>query len=380
MKIAHVTATFPPYMGGTGNVCFHNALLMVQRGHPVTVFTVQRGQAPQAEEMSGIKVVRLDPFIKFGNSAVLPQLAWRLRNFDVIHLHYPFFGGEFSALAAWLTKAILVITYQQDVIFQGKARYAEKILRKTVSRWTLRSARYCLYTSDDYAQASFSRQLLQGSRTHVTVLPNGVDASHFSPGEPPAELLKMYKPDPHDRVALLVANLDRAHYFKGVPVFLEAMARLPQNCKAVIVGEGGLRPTYQEIARSLGIESRVFFPGEVSHPYLADYYRLADVSVLPSVTMGEAFGLVLLESLACGTPVIASSLPGVRSVVADGVDGYLASPGSVDELTARLEHVLHMPAAERISMGASGRRKVEAQYAWERIGDQLEEIYRGVLG
>jgi glycosyltransferase involved in cell wall biosynthesis len=106
---------------------------------------------------------------------------------------------------------------------------------------------------------------------------------------------------------------------------------------------------------------------------------MAAVTVLPSLTSGEAFGLVLIESLASGTPVIASDLPGVRTVVADGEDGYLIQPGDVIALKDKLVEALALPPRQRETMGAAGRCKVEARYAWERIGERLEEIYRRVL-
>jgi len=112
---------------------------------------------------------------------------------------------------------------------------------------------------------------------------------------------------------------------------------------------------------------------------MSHYYRLAQVTVLPSVTMGEAFGLVLLESMACGTPVIASNLPGVRSVVRDGVDGFLVAPGDAEELGRKMR-VLLDDSSQRRAMGKAGRDKVVERYSWEHIGARLAVIYEQMLG
>jgi len=173
---------------------------------------------------------------------------------------------------------------------------------------------------------------------------------------------------------LLVANLDRAHYFKGVEVLLNALAQLPRRVKGIIVGEGDMRSQYESKARKLKIESRVVFAGRVPDTTLREFYQLADVTILPSTTRGEAFGLVLLESLACGTPVIASNLPGVKTVVADGKDGYLVKPGDVDDLTEKISFLLEN--RERIwEMGMWGRAKIVERYSWGKIIRKLETIY-----
>jgi len=122
----------------------------------------------------------------------------------------------------------------------------------------------------------------------------------------------------------------------------------------------------------------VRFCGRVSDAELPAHYALSDLVVLPSTTMGEAFGVVLLEGMACGKPVVASNLPGVRTVVQDGEDGLLARAGDAEDLAAKLALLLEDPARCR-AMGARGRAKVEARYAWPRIIEQLVGVYERVL-
>ncbi len=379
MRIAHVTATFPPYRGGTGNVCYYNARELAQRGHDVTVFTAAMAGAPERETRDGFQIRRLRPLVRVGNAPVLSQLLLALRRFDVIHLHYPFYGGEITTLAARLNRTPLVVTYHQDVFQSGLLGLGASVLVRTLGRWTLRSANRLLFTSADYGQASYVRPMLAGREGVISELANGVDVAAFAPGPTPQHLRQRYGLHDGDQVALLVGALDQAHYFKGVDVFLQALSRLPSHVHGVIVGDGDLRPAYQARATALGIANRVVFTGRAPAVELADHYRLADVTVLPSTTMGEAFGLVLLESLACGTPVIASTLPGVRTVVCDGVDGFLVPPGDAMALTRALAVLLALSANERQAMGAAGRRRVEECYAWERIGTRLEQIYLSVI-
>jgi len=377
LRIAQITATFPPYHGGTGAVCLNNARVLAQRGHDVHVFTAWASNTPAYEVHDGVTIHRLRPLLRVGNAPFLPGLLWTLRGFDILHLHYPFFGGELTALAAKLTHTPLVITYHQDVLLKGGLGLIERVLRWTISRSTLRSAARVLFTSHDYAHASYARQLLNSRESHIGELPNGVDTARFRPGIASA-LGSRYTFSADDRVVLLVAGLDRAHAFKGVNVLLSALADLPPRIKAVIVGDGALRTAYMERAQALGVNGRVYWAGYVPDAELPEYYRLADLTVLPSVTMGEAFGLVLLESLASGTAVVASALPGVRTVVDDGRDGRLVPPNDPHALAQVIESLLN-DDTHRQNLGRQGRAKAVARYDWTAIGRQLEAVYQQLI-
>lgn len=379
LRIAHVTATFPPYSGGTGNVCFQNARHLANNGHDVHVFTAAVGDAPKNEILEGIKVTRLSALLRSGNARLLPGLWTVLQNFDVVHLHYPFFGGEIAALAAWWRGVPLVVTYHQDVLLKGPMRLVEVVLRNTIGRAALRSANQLLFTTADYGRASYVNCMI-GDRKHVIgALPNGVDTRVFTPPvSRPGTRLRLGFP-PEGKIALLVAQLDRAHYFKGIDVFLEAISRLPDDVTAVIVGDGDMRPDYQRIAHELEISHRVRFAGRVSDEELPLHYQAADVTVLPSTTMGEAFGLVLVESMACGTPVIATNLPGVRDVVNPEHDGLLVTPGDVSALSQAMGRLLS-DLSLRDRFGSEGRQKVEQRYDWRDICVQLENIYHSTIG
>jgi glycosyltransferase involved in cell wall biosynthesis len=218
--------------------------------------------------------------------------------------------------------------------------------------------------------------LLRGREQCIDELSNGVDSSIFCPGCASDELA--YGRGGSARIVLLVASLDRAHYFKGVNIFLQALAQLPVTSQGIVVGDGDLRGAYEATAVELGIASRVRFTGRVSNEELAQYYRLADVTVLPSVTMGEAFGIVLLESLASGTPVVASNLPGVRTLVNHGDDGLLVTPNDPSALAEALRQIL-IDERQCREMGMRGREKIRADFDWSQIGRRLEAIYAEVL-
>jgi glycosyltransferase involved in cell wall biosynthesis len=179
-------------------------------------------------------------------------------------------------------------------------------------------------------------------------------------------------------VVLFVGALDRAHHFKGADRLLRAFGQLrDRRSTLLVVGEGDLRPGLERLASDLGVADRTRFVGKVSNTNLAPFYNAADVLVLPSVPP-ESFGLVLIEAMASGRPVVAHDIPGVRTLVRPGVDGYLAQPGDLADLVEKIDRLVDDPELRR-RMGAEGRAKVEASYAWTRVGERLSRMYAEVL-
>jgi glycosyltransferase involved in cell wall biosynthesis len=179
-------------------------------------------------------------------------------------------------------------------------------------------------------------------------------------------------------LALFVGALDQAHRFKNVDGLIRAFAKATiAQAHLWIVGDGDLRPQLQELGSQLGLGQRLHFLGRYPPQQLPGLYSAADVVVLPSTGV-ESFGLVLLEALACQTPVIASALPGVRTLVAPGQDGWLVAPSDEASLSQALDLALSDPKRNQ-AMGQSGRAKVVREYDWAVIGERLEGIYREVL-
>jgi len=374
MKIAHVTATFPPYAGGTGQVCFHNAVGLAQRGHAVAVYTADHppGAVDYPPE---ITVHRLAVRYRVGNAPLLPGLL-RLRDVDIVHLHYPFvFGQELVFINGLGRRIPYVITYHQDLILNGLLGRAVRWHHRLIGQAILKRARRLLVTSLDYGAASRVGPLLARYPQRVMDLPNGVDVQRFHPSVDGRSLNADYRLPADAPVILFVGGLDKPHYFKGVDVLLDAFSRL-QHARAhlLIVGDGDLRPTYEAQAVALGIADRVTFCGRVSDAALPLHYARCDLVVLPSTTMGEAFGMVLIEGMASGKAVIGSRLPGVRSVISECDDGRLCTPGDALDLARHMDDLLAHPQA-RADMGRRGRAKVERLYAWPQIIKRLETLY-----
>lgn len=375
MKIAEVTATFPPYNAGTGNVCYHNSIELAKLGHDVTVYTSQMsGQKSDinVKNSKNLSIKYFKPLFSVGNAPFLPQLL-KLKGYDIVHLHYPFFfGAEFVYLNSILRNSKYVLTYHNDVISRGVLGLFFKIHRYTLMKLILGRAEKIFVTSIDYCKNSFLSELYEKNPEKIVEIPNGVDIQKYNSKNDGSSVKKRLNIE-DKKIILFVGALDKPHFFKGVDVLLESFRTMFDfNYHLIIVGDGDLKQNYIEKANKLDISSQVTFAGRVSDEDLPLYYAASDVTVLPSTTMGEAFGLVLVEAMATGKPVIASNLPGVRSVIDDGENGFLVIPGSSTDLAFKINKLLVNNNICSI-FGTNGRKKVKDRYDWVNVARNLEK-------
>lgn len=177
---------------------------------------------------------------------------------------------------------------------------------------------------------------------NVTVLANTVDHQNFDIGGPEHALRSRHGLRPDDKVLLTVARLDPAERYKGYDTVVRALPALSREVGAVrylLVGAGADRARVEALAGQLGVSDCVTFCGFVDDDQLSAHYRLADVFVMPS--KGEGFGIVFLESMACGTPVVGGNQDGTRDALVDGALGLLVDPDDESALATELAALLH---------------------------------------
>lgn len=382
MRVVHIVSTFPPYKGGMGNVAREIAERTARRGHAVMVVTPRRVESGEwrveSDRKSETITYHLSPInsvLRFGNAAWCPGIARMLDalHHDLVHLHWPFIGGVAPVLA-WRRRnpnRRLIVQYHMDLLASGWRGIVFAAYQRITLPRVLRVADHVVVSSLDYAQHGALAPFMEALRDRISEIPLGVDIERFAPS-------RRTNDDRSPFHAFFVGGLDRAHAFKGVPVLLSAIARVPE-LRLRIVGDGDLRSAYERRTHDLGIADRVEFLGAVSDAELPEIYRSADVLVLPSTARSEAFGIVLLEAGASGIPVIASDLPGVRSVVVDGATGLLVPPGDAAALAERLAMLARDHGRAR-RMGAAGRDRVVARYDWERVVNRWVEEYHNVCG
>ncbi|PJF28102.1 MAG: glycosyltransferase family 1 protein, partial [Phototrophicales bacterium] len=181
MRIAHISATFPPYESGAGRVCYQNAVGLAARGHEVHVYTAGSPADEIATQPDTLHIHRLKPLVQIGNAPLLPSLL-TLKRVDVAHMHLPFiFGAELIWLASVLRGIPYVVTYHNDLIGDGaRARLFDLYMRWAMPL-SLRRARKIGAVTLDHAQHSRAAGEFKRRGAALVEIPNGVDSAHFAP-------------------------------------------------------------------------------------------------------------------------------------------------------------------------------------------------------
>ena len=176
---------------------------------------------------------------------------------------------------------------------------------------------------------------------NVVILPNTVDENRFSIGPKSPALSRHYDLKPDEKVILTVARLDDTERYKGYDRIIEALPAIQRRCgsiRFIIVGSGDDSPRVAQLAKQKGVESSVSFAGFVTPEALVEHYRLADVFVMPST--GEGFGIVFLEAMGCGTPVVAGNRDGSIDALDGGWLGLAVEPMYIDGIADAISSIL----------------------------------------
>lgn len=345
------------HVGGVERVFQDVSRQLAGRGHDVTLLTSTEDGPTEADE-HGVHIVRRRrsgtllgaPIVRLAKS--IPPDS------DLIHVAatYPFTTPAVLRRAYELGVPSVLDFHFEPTPASLLGRWAAYVYRR-VGPPSYRFADAALVRSFSYARSAPSLAAVPEARWRV--VPNGVDPEFFHPngGNPSGSYL------------LFVGRLVP---YKGVDVLIRALALQPLPLPLVIAGEGPCRAELEDLARRLGVNVR--FLGRVHDDALPPLYRGACATVLPSVGRQEAFGICLLESMACGTPVVASDLPGVDEIALQG--GLLARPGDPASLAALLERVEDPTAMPRGQLLAS---RIHRAFSWQAVTDRLVAVYSELL-
>lgn len=369
MKIAHVVSTFSPQLGGMGTVCANEARSLAQQGHEVTVFTLLYDSSvdyTEHDKKFPFKIVRLRPLIKIGDAGLVPQLFWKIgNNFNLVHLHYPFYGG-----AEWLSflRVPLIVTYHMDAQLSGLKLYIQKLYDLVWPKFLFARAKKILVVNTDFFNSIF---LKYSNRAKVVEISNGIDIDIFKPEVPEWNELGLSDLK-NKKIILFVGNFLP---LKRLDILIEAV-KLLDNKESVllIVGDGHDRDKYKQLVQNLGIESRVYFVGSCyDAKKMARYYNIATCVAVPSDY--ESFSLVAVEAMACAKPLVLADLPYFKNKFEEA---YLFKKGSVQDLQHTLEKVLGMPEEQLKKIGEQEREKAVTYYSWKNHINKLIELYERI--
>jgi D-inositol-3-phosphate glycosyltransferase len=305
-------------------------------------------------------------------------LAFNLRNevsYDVVHSHYWLSGlvGE-RLKTAWRVPHVAMFHTLGEIKNRSSLSEHETELRIESERAVLRGADRVICATEQ--ERAFLRQLYGADVAKVSVIPLGVDMDRFRPAAKQAARETLGLKD--ERIVLFVGRIEP---LKGVDILINAAAMLESDvdCSVLIVGgDEASQPeveALQGLARQRGIEHRVAFVGAVDHEKLPLYYNAADVCVVPSHY--ESFGLVAVEAMASGVPVVASRVGGLTGTVKDGETGYLIPWLCPEPFAERIELLLDNEPL-RQNLGEAAREAV-ARYRWENVAEAVLQVYNDLL-
>lgn len=377
LSIAMVTEYAYPVLGGVSEHVHFLSRELAQRGHDVTIVTGNIGEPAEVAELDreahrvhGYRTTRIGrsvPVVANGSIARLTvglgikhQIASATRGMDVVHaqgLASPTLPmGVLRVSTAPCTVGTFHTYFDEGHwLYDRIGRYVRHSLARLDRRIAVSEA--CITALAPYFPGEWD------------IVPNGIDCALYRPLGPGEE-----RPPGPPRI-LFVGRFDPRNALGDL---LEAAAILKAEGREFVVqviGDGPARPVYERKARSLGIWDRVEWLGLLNEER-PRFYREADVMAAPCVL--ASFGVVLLEALASGTPVVAADNVGFRQVIRGEVPGRFVPPHDPAELARGLAEVLDDPARSE-EIARRGRIAVEAEFDWPRVTDRIEEIYLEVL-
>jgi phosphatidylinositol alpha-mannosyltransferase len=383
VRIAIVTDFYYPSLGGITEHVDGQARSLQARGHEVTVVTGRILRTPPVQDDAmpvpepTFEIARLGAAVpmyvpRWGNNAQTLHTMWpwlgrqlreffRNRGFDVIHVHAPY-NPPFPAWAIGNAPddAVVVATFHsvfpQTIGMDILAEWTRPWIERLDGRICVSEA--CIGSLAPYYPYAYD------------VIPNGIDAKHFSPDAEPAPGVRG-----EGQTIVFVGRFDPRN---GLGTMIEAHRILQSergDVRLVVVGDGPLRAKYEHQIREAQ-RPHVLFAGRLNRSR-PNHLVAGDVFCTPCNR--ASFGMVLLEAMSCGQPVVASRISGFQLLMQDGVQGVLVHPADdAERFAAALGRLLDDPD-ERRCMGEAGRRTALEHYAWPRVAAKLETYYDDLL-
>jgi glycosyltransferase involved in cell wall biosynthesis len=364
LRVLHVGKFYPPHKGGMETHLRDLCERLQREVEPRVLVAASERGAGAVETIGGVRVRREATLFSLGASPVCPGLARSIRESraDIVHLHFPNPAAIIAYMASGHAGRV-VVTYHSDIVRQ---KILGRAFRPVLEHF-LKRCSVIIATSPDYVESS---PVLSKFRARCRVIPLGIALEKFERVDERA--VRQIRERHGERIVLGVGRLI---YYKGVEHLIRAMRDV--DGRLLIVGDGPLRRALERERDTLGaMRERVVLLGEVEDA--APYFRASDVFALASVARSEAFGIVQLEAMACGVPVVNTRLAsGVPFVSPDGVSGITVPPADAPALARALNTLLD-DAALRTKLGEAGRRRVREEFTADLMAERTLELYREV--
>ncbi|MCX7732263.1 MAG: glycosyltransferase family 4 protein [candidate division WOR-3 bacterium] len=373
LKILLVSAAYRPYPSGVSEHVHNLASALRSLGQEVTILTTRFPKYQKLVPADNTEI----PILRYGKAILLPlnrsyatlpvgtklckQIATLLHThqFDIVHCH-GFFFPEISYWALIHSNSVNVVT-SLTAGFKIH-RFGNKLFRMIFAKEIKKI--HGKIAISNRARTAIEPYLPGEYR----IIPSGVNLKLFHPGYKPK-----IKKRTGEKIILFLGRLDKR---KGLEILIQAMPLIISSIphiRLVVIGDGPRKKHCVKMVHDLGLAEKVFFLGAVQTEELPEYYCSADVYCSPALG-GETLGIVLLEAMACGVPVVASNIPGYDETVSHLNDGVLVTPGNSAELAKAIIKVLSDNSL-RANLINAGLHKVKKNYDWSIIASKTLDYY-----
>lgn len=348
-----IVGHFPPHIGGVSSYTNLLSQELVKRGDNVYVITYpyEKFYDKNSEIKKNLKVeTAFAPDVKGLRGTIFTFTAFfkliyitKKYKIDLIHAHYLLPPGLIGVLAGKLTKTSTAVTiHGSDIYRLGKNR-----ILKSIIKFILKNTDH-VYAVSSAAKKEALKFKIKGLKDKILITWNAVDIEKFNPRQK-SSFKTEQGIEPKTPIILFVGNLVEQ---KGVKYLIESKKFIKYNCEIVIVGDGPLKTELKAVAKSEGLKNIKFVDARDDvHKILPE----ADVLVLPSIS--ESFGIVLLEAMAAGVPVVATNVGGIPEIIADDV-GILVEPKNAMAIGDAINRILSDPAlSSNLSLNAQKKAK-----------------------
>lgn len=387
MKILMLSWEYPPrVVGGISRVVHDLSHRLIKDGHDVTVITYRDGDTPYFEEDSGVKVHRVDNFmitpnnfidwvmqLNFNMIARAGEIVAKDGNFDIIHAHdwLTAYAGR-TIKTAYSIPLVSTIHATEAGRNSGINSEMQKYINDT--EWMLTYESSEVIVNSNYMKSELQR-LFGLPFEKINVVPNGVNLNAFNGIERDYDFRRQYAMD-NEKIILFMGRLV---YEKGVQHLISAMPKILSyynDSKLLIAGKGGMIDELKSQANALGLNNKIYFTGYLNSKNVQKMYKCADISVFPSTY--EPFGIVALEAMLSGTPVVVSDIGGLNEIVNHGVNGMKSYAGNANSLADSILSLLYdYKLCDTITKNA--KIKVKNEYNWTKIAQDTHFTYQKAI-
>jgi glycosyltransferase involved in cell wall biosynthesis len=318
-------------------------------------------------EVDGLSVERTTTLAQYSSLPIspgfIPTFLKRARSADVIAFHAPFPFIDIGLMLGIPDDKALVIHWHAEITGRNLFRpIFHPLLKKSVERAD------CIIVS--HPSIVEQSEYLAGHAAKCVVIPYGIDTDFWSEAPPEDEAAIAELRTRHPR---LIVACGRLVPYKGFDVLLKTLRLV--DAHLIIAGSGPLEAELRELATASGVANRVTFAGYLSREQQRQTFRAANLFVLPSVNEAEAFGIVQLEAMCCGIPIVNTNLPtGVPWVARDGMEGLTVPPRDEAALAAAMTRLLDDPDLAR-RLGAAGKARAVSLFGWRKFAADVAEQY-----